>query len=90
MVPFQADQGKGHQSSGARDFLAGRSPLRGEGGGNPLAEFFCYWGFWTLPLVSKMVITCVMNIPGDIAAKEAQASSLESSWLVEGLTEVKA
>jgi len=35
---------------------------------------------------SKAVENCVMNIPGDIAAKEAQASSLESSWLVEGLT----
>jgi len=36
---------------------------------------------------SKVVENCVMNIPGDIAAKEAQASSLESSWLVEGSTE---
>ena len=52
LVPFQADQGKGHQSSGARDFLAGRSPLRGEGG-TPLAEFFRYWGFWTLPLNAR-------------------------------------
>ena len=41
-------------------------------------------------LVSKIVITCVMNIPGDIAAKEAQANSLESSWLVEESTDVKA
>ena len=43
MVPFQADQGKGHQSSGARDFLAGRSPLRG--GGYPLSGIFPLLGF---------------------------------------------
>ena len=43
--PFQADQGKGHKSSGARDFLAGRSPLRGEGGGYPLSGIFPLLGF---------------------------------------------
>ena len=44
LVPFQADQGKGHQSSGARDFLAGQSPLRGEGG-YPLSGIFPLLGF---------------------------------------------
>jgi len=35
---------------------------------------------------SRVVENCAMNIPGDIAAKEAQASSLENSWLVVGST----
>ena len=32
--------------------------------------------------------TCVMNIPGDIAAKEAGAYSLESRWLVGRSTDI--
>ena len=36
----------------------------------------------------EMVITCVMNSPGDIAAKEAGAYSLESRWLVERSTDI--
>jgi len=35
---------------------------------------------------SRVVANCVMNTPGDIAAKEAGAYSLESSRWVEGST----
>ena len=56
MVPFQADQGKGHQSSGARDFLAGRSPLRG--GGYPLSGIFPLLGFLNTSLNgSEKIVT---------------------------------
>ena len=65
---------------------------RQQGGGKLKSnkyQVYCLKSVSLTMLVSKMVITCVMNIPVDIAAKEAQASSLASSWLVEGSTDVK-